>query len=330
VAVVVVTWAGGDWLARCWASLQAQTEPPDRALIVVARGQPVPIPADAPQLVLARPAGYAASANAGLRAMTGHAVLLLNDDTACDPGLIAALRRARRAGGPGMYQPRIELAGPDGRPSGVIDNTGHRLFFDGFNVARERGVPRAASRPPPCGEVGAFSGAAVWLCPELLAATGGFDEDLHSFGEDLDLSLRARRLGYRVRFVDDGLVRHGLGASYGRGGARKVFLVERNRVRAAVRSLPASMLAGAPLWTGLRLGALGLAAATGRGIGAASGAAGPVAALAGGLAGLAHAPDALRKRAADRPSWRVGDTAMWRHLVRHHARPADLLRPPAP
>jgi GT2 family glycosyltransferase len=330
VAVVVVTWAGGDWLARCWASLQAQTEPADRALIVVARGRPVPTPAGAPLRALPGPTGYAASANAGIRAAPGHAVLLLNDDTVCDPGLLAALRAARRAGGPGVYQPRIELAHADGRPAGIIDNTGHRLFFDGFNVARERGLPVDASRAPPCGEVGAFSGAAVWLCPEVIEATGGFDEDLHSFGEDLDLSLRARRLGFRLRFVDGALVRHGLGASYGRGGARKVFLVERNRVRAAVRSLPAGMLAGLPLWTVLRLGALGLAASAGRGIGAAGGPAGPVAALAGGLAGLAHTPDALRKRSADQRSWRAGDAEMWRHLLRHHARPADLLRPPAP
>jgi hypothetical protein len=72
-----------------------------------------------------------------------------------------------------------------------------------------------------------------------------------------------------------------------------------------------------------------LAAALGRGIGAQAGPLGAVGAAAGGLAGLADLPSALRKRRADRGRWRAGEAEMWRHLLRHHVRPDDLLRRPA-
>lgn len=330
-AVVVVTWAGGDWLARCLQALRDQVTPDD-ITVVVARPEPVPLP-EGPRgwrlLQSPRPEGYAAAANRGLASRPGRDVLLLNDDTACAPDAVAALASAADRQGPGIYQPRIALAGTQPEAA-LIDNTGHRLFFDGFNLARERGLPRHRSAAPPCGEVGAFSGAAVLFTAELLRDTGGFDPELEAFGEDLDLSLRARRLGYRIRFVDDALVLHALGHSYGRAGHRKVFLVERNRVRAAVRSLPWTMVVTMPLWTTLRLASLGLAAAAGRGIGAAAGTQGAAAALLGGLVGGLHSPGALRKRRRDRPAWVEPDRAMWSHLLRHHVRPADLLRRPAP
>ncbi len=328
-AVVVVTWSGGDWLARCVAALRPQVPAAD-LLVVVARPDAVPLPAGVAVVQAPAPEGYAAAANRGLARWPGRDVLLLNDDTACAPGTVAALAAAAARHGPGIYQPRIALAGCGGAPSTLIDNTGHRLFFDGFNLARERGLPRERSTAPPCGEVGAFSGAAVLFTAEVLAETGGFDAELGAFGEDLDLSLRARRRGHRIRFVDNALVEHALGHSYGRAGHRKIYLVERNRVRAGLRSLPWTLVATMPLWTALRLGALGLGAAAGRGIGATAGPTGAVAALAGGLAGVLGLPRALAKRRQDRPDWQLGERAMWAHLLRHHARPEDFLRRPAP
>jgi len=323
--VVVVTCYGGPWLARAIESLQSQTLAPTRILIAVSHSDPIELP-DGPEVVRCpRPSGFAVAANTGLQAAGTVPTIVLNDDVEAHPDFVAALHAAHQALGPGIYQPRIVLAdSPDGVPR--IDNTGHRLFLDGFNIARERGRRLEQSAPPPCGEVGAFSGAAALLSPEVLAATGGFDADFEAFGEDLDLSLRARRAGFRIRFVDGACIHHALGASYGRIGHRKLFLVERNRVRAAVRSLPSSAVATLPLWTGLRLAAMGVAALGGRGLGAGVGARGAAAAFMGGLAGAFAVPDALRKRRADRSGWTVNDREMWGHMIRHHARPEDLLR----
>ena len=326
-AVVVVTWRGGDWLARCVQALKPQLSHPDQLCIVAARPDPLEIPEGVTTLRSPEPVGYAAAANLGFTHYAGQDVILLNDDTRPAPSFVAALAQAAHSFGPGIYQPRIVLAGSAPQH---IDNTGHRLFFDGFNVARERGLPAVASQAPACGEVGAFSGAAALLTRDVLAATGGFDGSFGAFGEDLDLSLRARRLGFRIRFVDEAQIEHALDHSYGRGDRRKVFLVERNRVQAAVRSLPWSMVLTMPLWTTLRIGALTAASTAGRGIGAAAAPGASIAVLAGGVAGVLRLPRALRKRRGDQQMWTTSDRELWAHVLRHHARPSDLLRRPAP
>ncbi|MCB9780721.1 MAG: glycosyltransferase family 2 protein [Alphaproteobacteria bacterium] len=317
VHAVVVTWQGGAWLARCLDSLAAA--PLQRVHLVVTAGAPVPLPTSLWDRVQVHrtpaPAHFALGANLGLTAAAGHDVLLLNDDTELLPGALEALLGARHRHGPGMYQPRILLADDETR----LDNEGHGLWPDGFNLARGRG-----RSDPGGGRPATFSGAAVLLTRELLAACGGFDADLQAFGEDVDLSLRAARRGFALHAVPDARVRHALGASYGRADRRKLHLVERNRIRAAVRSLPASALCTMPLWTTLRLAALAAAAGAGRGLGSTVAPADLLGVATGTLSGLRHLPDALRKRRSDAVGWTVGDAAMWGLLRDGRVRADDL------
>lgn len=322
IAVVIVTHRGGALLARCVEALGRQRLQPARVRVVVSSAGPVPPPARPPgapweieTLYQGCNVGFARAANAGLRGLAEPA-LLLNDDTTPEPGLLAALAAAVAREGPGIYQPCILLEGGDGR----LDNLGHHLFPDGFNLC----VGRGRRLQPAAGEAGSFSGAAVLFTPDVLAETGLFDEDLEAFGEDVDLALRAVRRGYTIRVVPDARVAHALGATYGRSSPRKVFLVERNRARLAVRNLPLAAVLALPLSTPLRLGALALASAAGRGPGAGAGLSGAAATLAGELAGLAALPDAIRKRRADAPHWRRGEAAMLAHLWRHRVRLDDL------
>lgn len=320
-AVVIVTHRGGSLLARCVSALADQTLAPSRVRVVVSSRELVAVPDGVEVDHLGENVGFARAANAGLRA-TGGPVVLLNDDTRPRPHFLERLAAA--VDGPGVYQPCILL----GDGSGRLDNTGHRLFPDGFNLARGRGRPDAGPAASERGRVGAFSGAAVLFSAEVLTDVGLFDEALDAFGEDVDLSLRALRRGFAIRYVPDAEVLHDLGATYGRVSARKVFLVERNRIRAAVRSMPASALLTMPLWTAMRVGALGAAAASGRGIGADLGVSEMTAAMAGGLAGLAATPDAWRKRRSDRRDWALGELGMWRTLLRHRVRTEDLVGTP--
>lgn len=174
------------------------------------------------------------------------------------------------------------------------------------------------------GEPGAISGAAFLAPREPFLAFGGFDEDLGPFGEDLDLSLRWLRAGGAIAYAPDARVQHALGASYGRASRHKVFLVERNRLRAAGRSLPVLALLASPPWTALRWGLMAAAATGGRGPHGALPAGTGLAAVAGFLAGLAQLPGALAKRRRDAPAWRRGEGAMLRWLLRHRARLSDF------
>ena len=102
--------------------------------------------------------------------------------------------------------------------------------------------------------------------------------------------------------------------------------IERNRVRAAVRSLPATALLTMPLWTGARLAAFGALAARGQGPGRELEPGAARAALAGLVDGLRDAPAWWGERRKDAPGWERGEVAMWRALWRGRVRWEDVWR----
>ena len=316
ISVVIVTHRGGPLLAACLASVRAQVHAPHDVLVVVSNDREVHV--DAPALQLRENVGYARAANAGIAGTAGEP-LLLNDDTRLDAGCLAALAAAFR--GDGVYQPRIRLA--DGTER--LDNVGHGLFPDGAVWARGRGGP---DLPLP-GAAGGFSGAAVLFARSTWNTLGGFDPRFGSFGEDVDLSLRLLRRGVPITAVPEALVWHHLGASWGRTSPAKLRAIERNRLRAAVRSLPLTALATMPLWTGARYAAFAALAAAGRGPGEGVGAEARRAALVGLAEGLRDAPTWWRARREDRPAWRRGELATWRALWEGRARWSDVARGPA-
>ena len=318
VTVVVPTWAAGAPLQACLDALAQQTRPPDRVVVVVTRpGLDLPVRSGVDYVRGTERLHYGAACNLGSRGARGD-VLLLNDDTVPAEDFVEQLIAARLEHPSAVLQPRILLV------EGGVDNTGHGLFPDGFNWARGREDADVGYDDP--GSVGAVSGAALMIPAELLHELGGFDESLEAFGEDVDLSLRAVRRGVALRYVPEARILHQLGASYGRYGWRKVFLVERNRVRVAVRSLPLSAVVTLPVWTGLRWGALAAASVGGRSWGARLGRRAQVAAVAGAVAGVGWLPDALRKRRRDAAGWTVDEAGMWGHLVRERVRARDLFR----
>ena len=321
LSVVVVTHLGGDWLRRSLASLQGQITGVDE-LIVVVSADPGQADLDAlPPCILielGHNPHYAAAANAGLARAGGEWLLVLNDDTCAAPDFVAELMAA--ATSPGMYQPRILLA--DG--SGRLDNAGHGLLPDGFNWAIGR--EDAEQDYEEAGTVGSCSGAAFLVHRAVLDRVGTFNEDLVAYGEDVDLSLRARRAGFSLRYVPSARIEHALGASQGRFSSQKIFWVERNRVRVALRSMPRGALLFWPAFSGARIGLLMLARVQGKGWSAEAPSSAFPAAVKGILAGLGAAPDALRKRRADREHWSASEAKMWQHIWQHRVRWRDLSR----
>ncbi len=322
LSAIIVTHRAGPLLEDCLKALLSQLRHGDEWMVVVSAEPGIAdLSGVDPEHCVLLPdnPGFAAAANAGIHRAKGELLLLLNDDTRAHPGFVDSLRSA--AGVPGLYQPRILLAKEEGR----LDNTGHGLFPDGFNWGRGRedldGARYDVER-----EVGAVSGAAMLVHRKVLDTVGVFDEDLEAFGEDVDLSLRARRAGFPLRYVPEARISHVLGASYGRYGRRKIYLVERNRVRVAVRSLPMTALMTMPAWTGFRLAGLALAASLGRGWGARVTPGSGSAALAGIAAGLTRVPEALAKRRADAQGWVLGERAMWSHVLENRVRLEDVLR----
>lgn len=322
LSAIVVTHLGGARLERCLASLRAQEPAPAEVLVVVSNPGQVPLPGGEAATVVrpGRPIHYGEAVNLGAAQARGDALLVLNDDTLARRGFAAALLAAHAAHPDALLQPRILLAGQPG----VVENVGHGLFPDGHNQARGRARADGPAFDEP-GTVGAVSGAAFLAPRERFGALGGFDAGLGPYGEDLDLSLRWVRSGAELRYVPDAVIEHELGASYGRASLRKIYRVERNRVRAGLRSLPVAALLGAPAFTVARWGLMAGAAAAGKGWGGQLPQGASLAAVAGVLGSVVHLPEALAARRRDAAGWERGEGDMLRHLLEHRARLGDFL-----
>lgn len=253
VAIVIPSWNSRELLPRCLDSLRDQGA--ELELLVVDNGS-----ADGsvaylrergiPCLALPENAGFAAAVNLGVARTAADAILVLNADTALEPGCVASLLTALRADPSlGGVQPRILQLEGGGAPgplaSARLYSAGQALTADGraFELgAGEAQRPELLERR----EVFGVCGAACLLRRELFAELGGYRERYFSFCEDVELNVRARIAGWRFEYVPEAVVWHVGNASWMEGfaspGAENARLVARNRLATQLEFVPARAL----------------------------------------------------------------------------------------
>ena len=72
--------------------------------------------------------------------------------------------------------------------------------------------------------------------------SAGFDEDFFAYADDAELGLRGRIAGWTCLYAPGAVVRHHRGATLGLGSARRLTLIERNRVLLVVKLFPWNLL----------------------------------------------------------------------------------------
>lgn len=184
-------------------------------------------------VTLDRNGGYTGGNNVGFAlasAEQARYAFVLNSDTTVDPHCLARLVAAADA------DPGVALA----NPCIVYPDPEHGLWFGGSAFSMWTGRARHLGRRQPVesarhtsSDIVFATGCAMLVRVEALRAIGYFDESLFAYGEDLDLSLRAREAGYRALYVPDALVTHLEGVSHVKAGgqALRVFLHHRNLLR---------------------------------------------------------------------------------------------------
>lgn len=205
--------------------------------------------------------------NLGIEAARGKYVILMNNDTVAEPGLVAELvEAAERDETVGMCAPKILMLGGGG-PEAVFDSAGIGVFPDGMSRQRGRLEPDRGQydRVEP---VFVPSGCCALYRKEMLDEVGPIDEDFFAYCEDTDLGLRARLAGWQALYVPSAVVHHHYSGSFGKNISTKAFLVERNHLWVAVKCFPAEMLAALPLFTAYRLAVQAYGVLAGRGMGA--------------------------------------------------------------
>jgi GT2 family glycosyltransferase len=258
VSVIVVNWNGRHLLDSCFQALERQTWQNTEFILVdngstdgsrellIRWAERLP---NAQAVLLPDNTGFCRGNNLAFSHARGEWIALLNTDAVAEPDWLTELVRYGELDQRiGMLASKILLQDP----GKVIDKVGHLIYWDGQN--RGRGSHAA--------DVGQFEEPEETLWPDACAAlyhrkvfeeTGGFDEVFFAFGDDADLGMRARLLGWKAWYVPSAVVHHRHSASFGVYSPLKVMLVERNRVLLAVKNFPWQLLVQNPFWTLRRL-----------------------------------------------------------------------------
>jgi GT2 family glycosyltransferase len=243
ISVIIPNWNGCKWLDGCLAALRSQDWLDFEVLVVDDASTDDSVAhlkekfTDVRILLLAEHRGFAAAANAGIRATAGEYVILLNNDTVPSISFIRNLAFAmdEMPSDVGcLASCMLKLDDPM-----LIDDAGDIFTWYGHGLKRGHGM--AAREIIGDGEVLSPCAGAALYRRVFLDETGAFDEKFVSYLEDIDLALRGRLLGYRCIFISRAVVLHkGHGSALPRGDY--IRFMTRNRLMLLGKNIPSSLL----------------------------------------------------------------------------------------
>jgi hypothetical protein len=228
VSVVILNWNTADFTIRSVTSLESDGVPRDR-IVVVDNGSTDDsverFERELDGVVLVRVEqnmGFARASNLGARTLPGSSYLFVNSDAFLHrPGSVERMVAALGDPQVGIVAPLVLNMDETLQPSVVP------LTTPGVALMRASGTSRLVpNRWQPSWsthwdhsesrEIQAANGAVLLVRGETFDALGGFDERIHMYAEELDLFWRARKLGWRGRFVHEAAFLHvGAGSTGG-------------------------------------------------------------------------------------------------------------------
>lgn len=221
VTIIILNWNRKDDTVECLQSARKITYP-DYNVILVDNGSDdgsqLTVSTQFPEVKLIENRlnlGFAGGMNVGIRSAIANGaehVFILNNDTTLDSVIITELLKAyvdRKdvcAAVPKIYQ----YYRPD-----RIDSCGLDINY-GPHIGRVRGNRRPdGAKYSKLEEVEGLTGCGVLIKKSALNKVGLFDEDFFFYGEDVDLSLRFRKAGYKIIFVPNAKMWHKVSSAAG-------------------------------------------------------------------------------------------------------------------
>lgn len=139
--------------------------------------------------------GFATANNQALSFCSGEYILFLNPDTWLHvnaiENMISYMNDNRHIGLAGC-----NIIYPDGKPQWSVS---YRYPGQKYTSDELEGLP---------GSIACVLGAGMIARSEIVKDVGGFDEDFFLYGEDQDLCLRIRKLGYAIGYADSATITH--------------------------------------------------------------------------------------------------------------------------
>jgi len=243
VGVAIVNKNAGPHLAHVLESLERQTAPPDRVVVVDNAsddGSLDGLDARFPSVELVRSSenvGFAAGNNRAVRMVDDCAfVALLNPDAFPEPDWLEKLLAAAAAHPEcAAFGSRLVLAGEES----ILDGTGDNYHVSGTAWRRDQGAFAGAERGE--GETFSACAAAALYRRDAFLAVGGFDEAFFCYYEDTDLAFRLRLAGHRCLYVPGAVARHVGSATTGLLSAFTIYHSSRNHTWTYVKNTPRAL-----------------------------------------------------------------------------------------
>jgi GT2 family glycosyltransferase/glycosyltransferase involved in cell wall biosynthesis len=209
ISVITVNYNGKHLLTDCLASLASLDYPRDKFEVILvdngsSDGSVDFVKADYPKVrvILNDSNNYCRANNLGVKESKAEFIAFLNNDTRVDKNwLIELVKLITSDDTIGAVGSKILLM--DGR----IDSTGHEessdlRWIDRGSQEEDRGQYDEAE------EVSSVSNCATLFRRAAFEQAGGFDEEFNMYLEDVDISIRLRKNGWRIRFCPKSIVFH--------------------------------------------------------------------------------------------------------------------------
>lgn len=222
VSVIIVNWNTLDLTRACLASVRTHLASVAHEVIVVDNasrdGSADMIADEFPEVRLIRNdknLGFGVANNQAMEQARGHWFMLLNSDTELIDDSVARLcERVQQE--PGIGVAHCQLRFPDGR----LQHTAYRFPSIPLAFLEDLGLYKVMPRLTPRALLGGYwdysheldvdwvAGAFMLLPRRVFEQTGGFDERLFMYGEDMEWCYRIRDKGWRVRYYPDASIIH--------------------------------------------------------------------------------------------------------------------------
>lgn len=218
VSIIIPSRFRADLLEVCLKSVVANATVP-MEVIVVDDGSPDAEVTRAASLFAGvrvvrneNPVGFATAVQRGIDLAVAPVVHLLNDDTRVERGWLERPLGCLR-------DPRVGAVTPlvlkdDGQIPPRIDSAGDGYALSGRAFKRLRGC-RVPVGLRGCWVFGA-SGSSAFYRVEALREVGGFPTEFGAYFEDVEVSWRLQKAGWRAWFAPESIVWHKVTASYAR------------------------------------------------------------------------------------------------------------------
>ncbi len=240
VAILVLNFNGKHFLGNCFRTL-GKTRWPNNAYLVDNGSQDGSVEyvrTEFPEVRIIqfeRNYGFCEGYNRAIKQVHEKYILFLNNDTeAPDPDWLANMMRVV------IHDDKVGVVGPklvSVDNSRILDAVGGQVWrWGGIGVRIGAGEEDMGQYDRPPIEPFCVLGAAMLIRRDLFLESGGFDEAMFAYSDELDLCWRLRLKGYGVKYCPEAVILHHSSGSWGKMKGLKLYLSSRNFLRSCLKN----------------------------------------------------------------------------------------------